>query len=107
MVGVIQDTKSPGSMTDHRAECFYGVKEGIDKIPAAKASVTAQAEGTEAAASASDSSKAAAAAEPSKKEDIKKEDKKDDKKEDKKEDKKDDKKEEKKGDSAKKELLSQ
>lgn len=32
MVGVIQNKGQPGSMTDHRAECFYGVKDNVDKV---------------------------------------------------------------------------
>ena len=30
MIGVIQNKESPGTMTEHRAECFYGVKEEAD-----------------------------------------------------------------------------
>jgi len=61
MIGVVQNKQSPGTMTDHRAECFYGIKEDVDKVaPAAKPA--APAEGAEAAAAQTkDDSKAAAA----------------------------------------------
>ena len=45
MVGVIQNKGSPGSMTSHRAECFYAIKEGVDS--AAKTAAKKPEEGSE------------------------------------------------------------
>lgn len=44
MVGFVQDKKNPTSLAEHHIECFYGVKESIDKPKAAELKQNSTAE---------------------------------------------------------------
>ena len=78
MVGLVQNKQSPGTMTEHRAECFYAIKEDVDKVAAKPPAPT---EGAEAQATqTTDGSKTITSQEggpSSKKAEVKKEEKKD------------------------------